>query len=337
MSKSLTQPDSPWPHRLAVLLVCATFPLIFVGGLVTTYKAGMAVPDWPTTFGYNPFLYPLETWFYGPWDIFVEHGHRLFGALVGMISIALCLVLWRCERRRWVQLLGLVALAAVIFQGVLGGMRVELNQVTLARIHGCFAPLFFSLCVAIAVFTSRRWKQAGLPKSLPAGGGFQRLAVVTSLVAYLQLVLGSMLRHRSAEMTASAFQVYVVFHLIVAGLLLLHILLLGYKSLRLAGPNPALVRPALALVLLILAQLTLGGATWVTHYGWPSPLSDYSFASGYVVEAAGMTRATVTTAHVAVGSLILATCVMLSLRSFRLIAAGRGATVSAPLMMGLAG
>ena len=71
------QPESRWPHRLAVLLCCATFPLIWVGGLVTTYDAGMAVPDWPTTYGYNMFSYPLETWLYGPWDLFIEHGHRL--------------------------------------------------------------------------------------------------------------------------------------------------------------------------------------------------------------------------------------------------------------------
>ena len=70
-----------------VLLVCATFPLIWVGGLVTTYDAGMAVPDWPTTYGYNLFLYPWQTWFSGPWDLFIEHGHRLFGAAVGMLTI----------------------------------------------------------------------------------------------------------------------------------------------------------------------------------------------------------------------------------------------------------
>ena len=66
--------------------MCATFPLIWVGGLVTTYDAGMAVPDWPNTYGYNLFLYPWQTWLSGPWDLFIEHGHRLLGALVGMID-----------------------------------------------------------------------------------------------------------------------------------------------------------------------------------------------------------------------------------------------------------
>src|SRR5262249_36289635 len=73
---SLSDRPNPWPHRWAVGLVCATFPLIWIGGLVTTYGAGMAVPDWPNTYGYNLWLYPAATWINGPWKLFVEHGHR---------------------------------------------------------------------------------------------------------------------------------------------------------------------------------------------------------------------------------------------------------------------
>ena len=116
--------DSRWPHRLAVALVCATFPLIWVGGLVTTTESGMAVPDYPTTFGHNMFLYPLDTWLGGPWQVFVEHGHRLLGALAGLVTIALCIALWRSDERRWVRWLGVAALAGVIVQGLLGGFRV---------------------------------------------------------------------------------------------------------------------------------------------------------------------------------------------------------------------
>ena len=79
--------DESWPHRLAVLLVCRDVSLIWVGGLVTTYEAGMAVPDWPSTYGYNLFLYPWQTWLPGPWDLFIEHGHRLLGATVGLLTI----------------------------------------------------------------------------------------------------------------------------------------------------------------------------------------------------------------------------------------------------------
>src|SRR5436190_9860310 len=113
---------SPRPHRLAVVLACATFPLLWVGGLVTTTDAGMAVPDWPNTYGYNLFLYPWQTWLAAPWDLFVEHGHRLLAASVGMITIGLLVVLMRSERRNWLRILGFVALALVIFKGVLGGI-----------------------------------------------------------------------------------------------------------------------------------------------------------------------------------------------------------------------
>src|SRR3954468_12199444 len=123
---------SPWPHRWAVALACATFPLVWVGGLVTTTKAGMAVLDWPSTYGYNLFLYPWQSWLAGPWDLFVEHGHRLLAASVGMITIGLLAVLYSREKRRWLRVLGFVALGLVIFQGVLGGMRVRLDERTLA-------------------------------------------------------------------------------------------------------------------------------------------------------------------------------------------------------------
>ena len=89
-------------------MVCATFPLIWVGGLVTTYDAGMAVPDWPNTYGYNLFLYPWQTWLYGPWDLFIEHGHRLLGSLVGMLTIGLVASAWWCQRDglvRWLAVL----------------------------------------------------------------------------------------------------------------------------------------------------------------------------------------------------------------------------------------
>jgi cytochrome c oxidase assembly protein subunit 15 len=82
----------------ARLLAFFTFPLIWLGGLVTTQDAGMAVPDWPGTFGYNLWLYPISTWLLGPFDLFVEHGHRLLATFVGLLAI--CLV--GCGGGRWV-------------------------------------------------------------------------------------------------------------------------------------------------------------------------------------------------------------------------------------------
>src|SRR6266704_162975 len=127
-----TSSFSAWPHRLAVILACATLPLLFIGGLVTSKGAGLAVPDWPTTFGYNMFLYP---WSKMVGNILYEHSHRLIGSAVGLLTIALALVLWRKESRPWLRWLGVVALGAVIAQGVLGGLRVVFLQQTLAIIH----------------------------------------------------------------------------------------------------------------------------------------------------------------------------------------------------------
>src|SRR2546427_8988228 len=103
--------DSSWPHRLALLTTVATFPLLFVGGLVTNTGSALAVPDWPTTFGYNMFLYPWSRMVGG---IFYEHTHRLLGSAVGLLTITLAVCLWFTETRRWMRLLGIVAVAAVI-------------------------------------------------------------------------------------------------------------------------------------------------------------------------------------------------------------------------------
>ena len=149
---------SPWPHRLAVLLVGMTFPLIWVGGLVTTYDAGMSVPDWPNTYGYNLLLYPWSSWISGPWDLFIEHGHRLLAVCVGLLTIGLLIVTWLQEPRRWVKWLSVGCLTMVLLQGALGGARVLLDEILLAQIHGVIGPLFFLVCVALAAVTSGWWQ-----------------------------------------------------------------------------------------------------------------------------------------------------------------------------------
>src|SRR5574341_1816746 len=111
--------ESPWPHRLAILTAGATFLLILAGGLVTGTGAGLAVPDWPTTFGYNMFLYPWSRMVGG---ILYEHSHRLIGSIVGLLTVALTLAIWAVEPRRWLRRLAGAALGAVILQGVLGGL-----------------------------------------------------------------------------------------------------------------------------------------------------------------------------------------------------------------------
>ncbi|MEX2559558.1 MAG: COX15/CtaA family protein [Pirellulales bacterium] len=319
MSPDTTRFASPWPHRLAVLLAWATFPLIWVGGLVTTYDAGMAVPDWPTTYGYNMFLYPWQTWLAAPWDLFIEHGHRLLASAVGLLTILLVAVLWRCERRGWVCWLGVAALMAVVFQGVLGGLRVRLDERLLAQLHGCVGPAFFALAVALCVFTSPRWLEQKKPGAL--GGWLSWLAIATAAVAYLQLVLGSQLRHVPPEAGVAGFRLAVFLHLAGAAAL---VGLVVWLLARLLAAHPTgrwLTRPARLLAGLVAVQLALGLGAWVVNYGWPVWFADYAWAQRLVVQRMGAAQATVTTAHVALGSLILGTAVALALRACRLAAA----------------
>jgi cytochrome c oxidase assembly protein subunit 15 len=308
---------SPWPHRWALVLACATFPLIWVGGLVTTTDAGMAVPDWPTTYGYNLFLYPLGEWFFGPWDLFIEHGHRLFGALVGMLTIGLVIVLWRCEPRRWVQVFGLVLLVGVIAQGVLGGLRVRMNEEALAMLHGCTGPAFFALCAAMAAVTSLRWRAADVGNVASAAAAPARrllpLAAATALVAYLQLAVGAQLRHVPATAQPETFQAAVHLHLLLAAVVLLHAAWLAVAARRLRQ-DAWLSRPPLWLFGLVVLQIFLGATTWLFKFGMPTwarqQLGEWDFA----VPAASRLQSLIVTGHVATGSLIVAVAVVACLR-----------------------
>src|SRR5205085_11878663 len=112
-----------WLNHFAWLSAVATLLLICSGGMVTSKGVGLAVPDWPTTFGYNMFLFPISKWVGG---IFFEHVHRLIASTVGILTIILTLWLWQGQTHRWLRNLGFAALALVILQGVLGGLRVTL-------------------------------------------------------------------------------------------------------------------------------------------------------------------------------------------------------------------
>ena len=309
--------ESPWPHRFAVVLACATFPLIWVGGLVTTYKAGMAVEDWPTTRGYNMFLYPWETWVYGPFNLFIEHGHRLLGALVGMLTIAFVVAVFLSDRRPWMKVVSIVALLGVIGQGSLGGMRVLMDDRQLAMLHGCIGPVFFAFTVALAVFTSRLWRQA-VPQVSATAARLQRLAIMTAVLAYVQLVIGATLRHLPLDVSAKFFEIAVLFHLIVAVAVTGHVFALAVRIVRQHRDEVSLIRPAFGLCSLIVAQLLLGSATWIVKYGWPAWFADLRFAAGYTIQANSRLQGLTVTAHVATGSLILVTAVLIAVRSLRL-------------------
>src|SRR3982074_2460144 len=143
-----------WLNRFAWFTAIATLLLIWSGGLVTSKGVGLAVPDWPNTFGYNMFLFPVSKWVGG---VFFELTHRLLASSVGFLSIVLTIWLWRSEDRRWVRNLGLVALGAVILQGVLGGLRVTMLKDEIGIFHAFLAQAFLALLVIIALVTSDFW------------------------------------------------------------------------------------------------------------------------------------------------------------------------------------
>jgi len=315
-----TKHPSPWPHRLAVALVCVVFPLIWVGGLVTTYDAGMAVPDWPGTYGYNLLLYPWTTWIAGPWDLFIEHGHRLLGATAGLLTIGFVIAVFVFDRRLSMRFLATGAVALVLGQGVLGGQRVLLDARHFALIHGCVGPLFFAYCVAMAVVTSRPWHEHLKPRA--ESNSLTRSAAIGWLLAYLQLVIGAHLRHPSDTGSSRAFQIVLLFHVIVAVALLGHLVALGLSAVRNPHGEGWLSRPGLAIAGLIVVQLGLGLATLIVKYGWPKWLGGEWFDPAFTVTAKGFWSSMIVTAHVANGSLILGVLTTLWLRSARLFGWG---------------
>lgn len=277
----------------------------------------MAVPDWPSTYGYNLFLYPWQTWLFGPWDLFVEHGHRLLAATVGLLTILLLVALWRGDSRWWMRWLGVVALAGVVLQGLLGGMRVLMDQRLLARVHGCLGPAFFAYLVGMTLATSPRWRSALPAVAVPGARRFQWLAATTTALVYLQIVVGAHLRHQSLSASPATFQVLVIFHLALALAIVIHGLMLTWRAARLPAELSAVSRPTIVLAMLIVAQLVLGASTWIENYGWPAGAESYAIAAGHTVWAQSQLQALVTTAHVALGSLILAASVTVTLRSAR--------------------
>jgi len=287
-------PSSPWPHRFALLTTLATVPLLFIGGLVTSTHSGLAVPDWPTTFGDNMFLYPWSKMVGG---IFYEHSHRLFGSLVGFLTILLAGSLWVTESRQWLRWLGVAALGAVVIQGVLGGLRVTLLNLDLAIVHACVAQAFFALAASLVLFTSAEWRTPVVRQTTPDAGRVQRLGVITTGLIYIQLILGAFLRHRGEGD---------ILHIAGAIVVAVHILLLSARVSRGYNTFPILVKTAHFLRNLLIGQLLLGLSAYLgkfTQFG--------AFLNPYIVPLA--------TTHVVVGALMLVTSLTFTLRSYRLL------------------
>jgi cytochrome c oxidase assembly protein subunit 15 len=301
---------SRWPHRWAWLLACATFPLVWWGGFVTATGSGMAFKDWLTSDGVFMPLYP---WLSSAGDKFIEHGHRLLGMLAGLLTVALLISLYLAEPRRWVRLFGVGLFIGVLVQGVLGGMRVVLDERILALIHGCTGPMFFAATAAMVAVTSRDW-QGAPADSVPTK--LLRLAILTGSLAYLQLVVGAVVRHSPlllTETAASMFQIAVYFHVLLAVAVTFHVLLVAHKCFWRRVSRGV----SLCLALLIGVQLLLGLSSWMVKYGMPQWATGLIGETGHFNRASDTVSAAIVTAHGAVGSLIVALTVVLAVQVAR--------------------
>ena len=185
----------------AVFTAASAVFLLLSGGLVTSKGVGMTVPDWPTTYGYNMFLFPLSRWTGG---IFYEHAHRLIASGVGLLTVILAIVLWMTEPRKWVRMLGYIAVASVIVQGVLGGLRVTMIMDEIGIFHGMLAQAFISLLVVICIATSKAFATGGARWRWHAPG-LLRWAVTLTALVYLQLAIGATMRHEHAGLAIHDF------------------------------------------------------------------------------------------------------------------------------------
>jgi heme a synthase len=187
-------------HWSAIISTISVLGLIGSGGLVTSHEAGLAVPDWPNSFGYNMFLFPISRWVGG---VFFEHTHRLVASLVGLLTIGLCVATWLIDHRRWVKWLASVAVLAVVLQGVLGGLRVTEHNALLGLFHGCLAQSFLALMATLALVTSPLWSR--LETSGPKPRLLRTLSVAVTLMIFAQLVLGAAMRHSHAGLSIPDF------------------------------------------------------------------------------------------------------------------------------------
>lgn len=305
--RSESAPQGNWTGAFAKVLVLATLLLLIIGGIVTGQEAGLAVVDWPNSYGYNMFLYPLSRMTGG---IYYEHAHRLFGALVGLTTLALAVHIQRTDERNWVRRLGWVALAMVVVQGVLGGLRVtgrftmasspELTapSITLAMVHGTLGQVFFATCVSLAVFTSSAWRRSMSPTMHSSAGTDRALSIALVLLLMLQIILGAILRH-------TAYGLW--YHISLAVIVVLAAFNCGVRAWGIYADQPVVQRAGKGVIVATGIQLVLGlGAYAVvgaTEHVYPRPWIDV----------------VVTTAHQATGAVLLAAAVVLMLWSHRLL------------------
>ena len=274
---------SSWLHRYAILVAVCTLLLVLAGASVTSKEAGLSVPDWPLSYGQ---VIPDMTG-----GVLFETGHRMIASVVGMLTVILAIWIARIEKRAWMRRLGWVAVSLVVAQGLLGGATVLLLQpAPISMAHACLAQLFFSVTVAIAVFTSKKWQEGPEPVEDYGWPSLRSLAIVTPILILLQVALGAGFRHRAFGLLP---------HVVGAMIVPLVILLVGVFALHQFPKHRSLRPAAVALLSITGVQVFLGVIAYIARIN----AAEYPLA---------MVLTTVT--HVATGGLTLAASVVLAIQ-----------------------
>ena len=291
--KGIETPYHRGLHRLALILAAWTFLLIIAGALVTSNDAGLSVPDWPTSFGS---LYKIPKLVGG---VKFEHTHRMIAQVAGLLTIILAVWTWRAEKRRWLRNLGFAALGTVIAQGILGGITVLFYlPPAVSSAHAALAQTFFCIAVAMAMFTGRKWVE-----EQPRVEFDQRrpslftLTLLSIFVLYVQLILGAMFRHHGLSWWPHVLNAIVVSFVLCWT---------AVRALSVYSQIKAVRKPAILMLSLVIAQLCLGFTAFLTRVAW-----------GKEAVQPELPMVISTVAHVAVGALLLATTVILSIQVWR--------------------
>ena len=293
MLKGIELPYNQGLHRFVIFTASVALLLIVAGALVTSNDAGLSVPDWPTTFGS---FYKMPHMVGG---VKYEHGHRMVAEFVGLLTIILAVWIWRVEKRRWLRILALVALATVITQGILGGLTVLFFlPAPISSAHAAVAQTFFCIAVAIAVFTGRRWLQEQPRTQFDTRRPtLFTLTLLSIFVLYVQLLLGAMFRHHGMSWWP---------HVVHAAVVAIVLSWTAIRSISVYSDVDAVKRPAVMMLALMVAQLCLGFVAFITRVMW-----------GKDAAQPELPMVVATVVHVAVGALLLATTVVLAIQVWR--------------------
>jgi cytochrome c oxidase assembly protein subunit 15 len=257
-------PARAWSRRFALATLLTALPLLFFGGTVTTLHAGLAIDGWlvlePGRGDWFLWAYPIEQWFRDV-GTFVEHSHRLLGSAVGLLAIATALAALAADRRGAAFKIALAALACVIGQGILGGLRVLEKSEDLALLHGAFGQLTFAVLFASVVVNWPSWVHApSAPAELRAS--MRKLPLACLAVVYAEIVVGAWLRHGGATPVLFLHALLVI---AVVAVVMLEVRALGGRgsSFETGATRIALRR---GLLLALGAQILLGILAFLSVY-----------------------------------------------------------------------